>query len=57
VLEDPRWLVTLREPVVVRGMMGLRRTVTALALLPDDEEWLSALRSGSSESEPRAELR
>ena len=57
VLEDPRWLVTLREPVVVRGMMGLRRTVTALALLPDDEEWLSALQSGSSESGPRAELR
>jgi hypothetical protein len=56
VLEDPRWLVTLREPVVVRGMMGLRRTVNALALLPDDEEWLSALRSGSSENGRRAEL-
>lgn len=39
-LEEPRWLVTLSEAVVVRGLAGLRKEVRALALLPDDEESL-----------------
>jgi hypothetical protein len=37
ILDDPRWLITLREPVVVRGLAGLRKTVTAIAMLPDQE--------------------
>lgn len=36
-LDDPRWLLTLREPIVVRGLAGLRREIRAVAMLPDDE--------------------
>ena len=34
-LDDPRWLITLREPVVIHGLAGLRKRVTAIAMLPD----------------------
>ena len=55
-LEAPRWLVTLREPVVARGLAGLRKEVHALALLPDDEEIVSVLRHATSTAMPiRAE--
>jgi hypothetical protein len=37
ILDDPRWLITLREPVVVHGLAGLRKTVRAIALLPDQD--------------------
>jgi hypothetical protein len=37
ILDDPRWLITLREPVIVHGMAGLRKEVRAIALLPDQE--------------------
>lgn len=37
ILDDPRWLITLREPIVVRGLAGLRKTVRAIALLPDQD--------------------
>lgn len=39
-LEDPRWLITLREPMVARGLAGLRKTIVAVALLPDEDEAL-----------------
>lgn len=41
--EDPRWLITLREPVIVRGMAGLRKEIRAIAMLPDDETAIDAL--------------
>lgn len=37
-LEDPAWLITLREPVVARGLAGMTKTIAAIALLPDDDE-------------------
>jgi hypothetical protein len=37
ILDEPRWLITLREPVVVRGLAGLRKEIRAIALLPDDD--------------------
>jgi hypothetical protein len=46
-LDEPRWLLTFDEPVVVKGLAGLRKTVRAIALLPDDEETISVLRSAS----------
>lgn len=45
ILDEPRWLVTLREPVIAKGLVGLRKEVRALALLPDDEEAIDALRA------------
>ena len=45
ILDDPRWLITMHEPVVAQGLAGLRKTVTALALLPDDDEAIPNLRS------------
>lgn len=38
ILDPPRWLVMLREPVVAHGLAGRTKTVTAIALLPDDDE-------------------
>jgi len=35
----------LREPVVVKGLMGLRKTIDAIAITPDDEaSFAAALR-------------
>jgi hypothetical protein len=41
-IEDPRWMVTLKRPIVVHGLAGLRKTVSAIALLPDQDVDLSA---------------
>lgn len=54
ILEEPRWLVTLREPVVARGIAGMRRTIDALALLPDDDGAISVLRSAHASAAARA---
>jgi hypothetical protein len=54
-LDEPRWLITLREPVVVNGIAGIRKTIRALALLPDDdaEQFVSDVRR-ACESHPSA---
>jgi hypothetical protein len=44
-LEEPRWLISFREPVVARGMAGLRKTITAIALLADDDDAITFLQS------------
>jgi hypothetical protein len=44
ILDAPRWKIALREPVVVRGMAGLRKTVIALAVLPDQDDWVAHLQ-------------
>ena len=44
-LEEPRYLVVLREPIVARGLAGLRKEIRALALLPDDEAVMAELGS------------
>jgi hypothetical protein len=43
-LEEPRWLIQLRTPVTARGMAGLRKTITGIALLADDDEALTSVR-------------
>lgn len=49
-LEEPRWLITFDEPVVAQGLAGLRKTIGAIALLPDDEETISVLRRATGHS-------
>ena len=49
--DEPRWLVTLREPVVVKGLVGIRKEIRALAMLPDDDEAISALQRAISRGE------
>jgi hypothetical protein len=44
ILDEPRWLIALREPMVARGMAGIRKEVRALAILPDQDEWIAHLR-------------
>ena len=53
ILEEPRWLITLHEPIVAKGLAGFRREIRALAMLPDDEEAISALRLALSQVTPR----
>lgn len=35
-LDDPKLMLRLREPVVANGPFGIKRPITALALTPDD---------------------
>ena len=37
ILEEPRILIRLRRPVVAQGLAGIRRTIDAIAIAPDDE--------------------
>lgn len=37
ILEEPTWLVELREPVIARGLAGIRKEILGLALLPDQD--------------------
>ena len=37
-LDEPKFLVRLREPVKVNGLAGIRRTIHAVAILPDDAD-------------------
>lgn len=48
ILDAPRILITFSEPIVVHGLAGLRKTVNAIALLPDQEDALSVLRRAFS---------
>ena len=49
-IDDPRSIITLREPIVVHGLAGFRKTVKAIAISPDDDaplnDWISDARSG-----------
>ena len=55
-LEDARVLIALDAPVVVKGLAGLRKTITAIALLPDDDETLDAVRAQWRTARLRAPL-
>ena len=44
ILDEPRWLITLREPLVAHGLAGFEKTIRALALLPDNDELITRLR-------------
>lgn len=43
-LDEPRWLITLREPVIAHGMAGFRKEIRALAILPDQDDWIANLQ-------------
>ena len=43
ILEEPRWLITLREPMIAHGLAGIRKEIRAVALLPDDDEAIQCL--------------
>lgn len=57
ILEEPRWRITLREPVVAEGLAGIRKTIGAIALLPDDDEAITSLRLALARCDARATLR
>jgi len=46
-LDAPKWLITLREPIIAHGIASLTKETRAIALLPDDEEafrnWAASL--------------
>jgi hypothetical protein len=42
-LEEPRWLITFREGMTARGLAGMRKEISAVALLPDRDEWIVEL--------------
>jgi hypothetical protein len=44
ILDAPRWKITLREPLIAHGLAGMRKEIRALAILPDQDEWMDNLR-------------
>jgi hypothetical protein len=36
-IDEPRLLIRLREPVVATGLAGITKTIDTIAALPDDE--------------------
>jgi hypothetical protein len=44
-IEDPQWVIRLREPLVAEGLAGFRKSVRGVALLPDDDAVIDALTS------------
>jgi hypothetical protein len=55
ILEEPRWLITFDAPVIAHGLAGLRKEIRAIALLPDDDAPISALRHAIAARDRRAE--
>jgi hypothetical protein len=49
-IDEPRWLIALREPVVAHGIAGMRKEIRGLALLPDDDAFVSVLSSAVASS-------
>lgn len=35
-LDEPKYLIRLREPVIAEGLAGIKRKIDAIAILPDD---------------------
>jgi hypothetical protein len=35
-LDEPRFIVRLREPVVANGLAGMSKTIDSIAIRPDD---------------------
>jgi hypothetical protein len=60
-IDDPRHLIALREPLVARGIAGLRRKVSAIAISPDQDEvltgWISDALRASAPAEPAGAAR
>jgi hypothetical protein len=57
-IEDPRLLIVLREPVVAHGLAGFRKTVKAIAISPDDDSaltaWISDARNALDPATPES---
>jgi hypothetical protein len=43
ILDEPRWLITLEEPLIAHGLAGLRKEIRAIALQPDQDAFISRL--------------
>ncbi len=56
ILDEPRWLMTLREPMTAHGIAGLRKTITGIALRPDDDAAITALSRALSARDTREVL-
>ncbi|MCU1244360.1 MAG: hypothetical protein JWN02_270 [Acidobacteria bacterium] len=41
-LDEPKVLIRLRQPIVVHGLAGLTKTIDSVAILPDDEAAFAA---------------
>jgi hypothetical protein len=45
IVDEPRTLIRLREPRSIQSIAGLRRTIDTIAILPDGDDFESALRA------------
>lgn len=53
-LDEPRYVVQLDGPYTAQGIAGLRKSFNAIAIAPDDEGVLSALRCACAPAEREA---
>ena len=45
IADDPRTIIRLREPMTIQFIAGTRKTIDAIAILPDDDGFEEALRA------------
>ena len=45
ILEEPRWLIRFTHPLVASGLAGIRKEITAIALLADDDDAVPELQA------------
>jgi hypothetical protein len=48
ILDEPRWLITLCEPVTAKGLAGFRKEIRALALRPDEDDVITAMQRAAA---------
>lgn len=41
-MDDPKLMIELREPQIANGLMGIKRQIDAIAILPDEPERFAA---------------
>jgi hypothetical protein len=44
-IDEPRTLIRLRQPMTIQSIAGIRRTIDTIAILPDGDDFEAALRA------------
>ncbi|HEY3056774.1 MAG TPA: hypothetical protein VGK31_12660 [Thermoanaerobaculia bacterium] len=44
-IDDPRYIIELREPILAVGLVGMQKKIDAIAIAPDDDSVIAELKS------------
>jgi hypothetical protein len=48
IADEPRFVISLREPMTIQWIAGLRKTIDGIAILPDDDGFEASLRRAAA---------